>query len=334
MDGICTLANDQVYDQLVALLNSIEAIYGQDMPVCIYPYDHNTTQITAEIAHRPNVQLYDDQKSIQQWDEFICHIWDAHPTAQAHWLKLGNYKYHRVGTHRRYCAFDGPFDNFVYMDADTLLMSPLTEVFRQINHHDWVVYDFQYKDLSHVYNQSSPKLPEIFSAEQLKTEIFCSGFYGAKKGLFYAEKRELLLDMLRRGEAEILYEMAPDQTILNYMVMRTGISSYNFAHHFPENQRTGCCVTSTHFETQDNILYDQGKRLTYIHYIGLSSKLFRQVCEGENIDFPYRDVFLHYRYLHEPDKRPKFTKKAKAYNAPPSLATKVLQKLGLTGRGK
>ncbi|MFO7029254.1 hypothetical protein B9T07_04150 [Limnospira fusiformis CCALA 023] len=41
MDGICTLANDKVYDQLVALLNSIEANQGADMPVCIYPYNDN-----------------------------------------------------------------------------------------------------------------------------------------------------------------------------------------------------------------------------------------------------------------------------------------------------
>ncbi|MBW4556163.1 MAG: sugar transferase [Trichormus sp. ATA11-4-KO1] len=330
MDGICTLANDRVYDQLVALLNSIEAIYGQDMPVCIYPYDDNTAQIAAEIAHRPNVQIYDNQESMQQWDEFVCNIWDVHPTAQAHWSKLGSNKYHRVGTHRRYGAFDGPFDRFVYMDADTLLMSSLTEVFRQLNHHDWVVYDFQYTDLSHVYNASSPKLTEIFSAEQLQTEIFCSGFYGSKKGIFNAQSRELLLDKLCQGEAEILYDMAPDQTILNYMVMRSGISSYNFAHHLSQSERTGCCVTSTHFEAKDNILYDKGQRLTYIHYIGLSSQLFRQVCEGENIDFPYRDIFLHYRYLHEPDKRPQFTTQPKNQKANSGLATKVLRKLGLT----
>ncbi|HBL11493.1 MAG TPA: sugar transferase, partial [Cyanobacteria bacterium UBA11162] len=79
-----------------------------------------------------------------------------------------------------------------------------------------------------------------------------------------------------------------------------------------------------------HILYDKGHRLTYLHYIGLSSKLFAKVCRGENIDFPYRDTFLYYRYLHEPDKRPKFTTKPKPYNQPPSLAKRVLKKLKLT----
>lgn len=331
MDGICTLANDRVYDQLVALLNSIEAIQGSEMPVCIYPYDDNTAQIAAEIARRPNVQLYEHADSIQQWDSFVRNVWDTHPTAQTHWQNIGSDKYHRVGTHRRYCAFDGPFDRFVYMDADTLLMSPLDQIFAQLNHNDFVVYDFQYKDLSHVYNRSSPKLTKLFSPEQLETEIFCSGFYASKKGLFDSQQREELLKYLQQGEAEVLYDMAPDQTILNYMVMRLGISYYNFAHHIKSSEITGCCVTSTHFKAQENILYDKGNRLTYIHYIGLSSQLFKRICSGENIDFPYRDIFLYYRYLHEPDQRPQFKHKPKAYNAPPSLATRVLRKLGLAG---
>jgi hypothetical protein len=329
MDGICTLANDRVYDQLIALLNSIEAIYGQEMPVCIYPYDDNTAQITAEIARRPQVQIYNNLESIQRWDEFARNVWDIHPTAQQNWLKLGKHKYHRFGTHRRYGAFDDPFERFVYMDADTLLMSPLDAIFNQLNNHDWIVYDFQYTDLTHVYNQASTKLTQIFPKQRLEMEIFCSGFYASKKNIFPQIVRDSLLEKLTHGEAEILYPDAPDQTILNYMVMRSGISSYNFAHHLDESEKTGCCVTSTHFEAHNNILYDRGNRLTYIHYIGLSSNIFKQVCQGENIDFPYRDIFLHYRYLHEPKKRPKFKSKGRDYNAPLSLSKRILKKLGL-----
>ncbi|MDE5117536.1 MAG: sugar transferase, partial [Trichodesmium sp. St2_bin2_1] len=72
---------------------------------------------------------------------------------------------------------------------------------------------------------------------------------------------------------------------------------------------------------------DHGKRLTYLHYIGVSSKAFTRVCEGENIDIPYRDIFLYYRYLHEPEKRPVFTTKPKPYNPPPNLFQRVLKKL-------
>lgn len=66
MNGICTLGNDYVFDQLVALLNSIDVILGPETPVCIYPFDDQTQRIADEIAKRPNVFLYDNQESINR----------------------------------------------------------------------------------------------------------------------------------------------------------------------------------------------------------------------------------------------------------------------------
>lgn len=330
MDGICTLANDRIYDQLVALLNSIEVNGGKALPVCVYPYDDNIERIRAEIAQRPNVELFDNQEIIERWDNFAKSAWEPHPTAKERWLKAGSRGYHRFGTHRRYCAFDGPFDRFIYMDGDTLLMSPLDRVFAQLDNYDCVVYDFQHKDITHVYEVTSPKLLEIFPQERLNQEIFCSGFYGSKKGLFDGERRNWLIEQLRAGEAEIVYPMAVDQPLLNYMMMRSNFSIYNLALQLPKEERTGCCVTSPHFQALDNILYDHDKRLTYLHYIGLSSSLFTRLCSGENLDFPYRDIFLHYRYLYEPSQRPVFTDSPKPYQPPtPTFWQKVTRKLGL-----
>ncbi|MDB9414347.1 Npun_R2821/Npun_R2822 family protein [Microcystis aeruginosa] len=330
MDGICTLANDRIYDQLIALLNSIEVNGGKDLPVCVYPYDDNTERIRAEIAQRPNVQLFDNRDVIDLWDNFAKSAWEPHPTAKERWLKAGSRGYHRFGTHRRYCAFDGPFDRFIYMDGDTLLMSPLDRVFAQLDNYDCVVYDFQHKDITHVYEVTSPKLLEIFSQERLDQEIFCSGFYGSKKGLFDEERRNWLIEQLRAGEAEIVYPMAVDQPLLNYMMMRSNCAISNLALQLPKEERTGCCVTSPHFQALDNILYDKGKRLTYLHYIGLSSSLFTRLCSGENLDFPYRDIFLHYRYLYQPSQRPIFTGSPKPYQPPtPTFWQKVTRKLGL-----
>ncbi|OLP17551.1 sugar transferase [Leptolyngbya sp. 'hensonii'] len=325
MDGICTLANDRVYDQLIALLNSIEVMMGPNMPVCVFPYDDRVELIKAEIERRPNVQLYDDQDSIQKWDQFVRDIWDAHPTAHQRWKE----PYRRMGAHRRLPAFDGPFDRFMYMDADTLLMAPVDVLFEHLNHHDWVVYDFQHKDPTHVYEVSSPKLSELFPPERINSEIFCSGMYVTKRGIFDAEKREWLLSKLREGEAEVLYPMAADQPILNYMVMRSSLSICNLAFQLPPEKITGNSVTSLHFEARNNILYDHGNRLTYLHFIGLPSTVFTQLCAGENVGFLYRDIFLHYRYLKEPENRPKLMGKPKPYDQGPSLATRILKKLNL-----
>ncbi|HEY9737365.1 MAG TPA: hypothetical protein V6D06_13825, partial [Trichocoleus sp.] len=147
MDGICTLANDRVYDQLVALLNSIEANAGCSMPVCIYPYDDQVDRVRQLVAERPQVQLFEDRSVIERWDLLVEQIWATHPTARQQWQAVGSQGVHRQGTHRRYCAFEGPFDRFLYMDADTLLLGPVDPIFQALNTCAWVTYDFQHKDL-------------------------------------------------------------------------------------------------------------------------------------------------------------------------------------------
>ncbi|MBF2063328.1 MAG: sugar transferase [Calothrix sp. C42_A2020_038] len=326
-DGIYILANDVVYDQLIALLNSIEVNAGA-YPICILPYDDKLERVKAEIKNRSNVEIFADVSVIGLWENFVFNVWQAHPNAFKIWSEQGISGVYRMGMHRRFCAFDGPFDRFIYLDADILVLNSLEYIFRQLDNNDFVVYDFQYKDPTHVYNVNSQRLHNIFPQSRVDSEIFCAGMYASKKGIFDTEGKNYLISQLQ-NDAEVLYMNAPDQSVLNYMVMRTGLSVWNFAHHKSEDEVTGCCVTSPHFEERDNLLYDQNSRLTYLHYIGLSSKLFTRVCAGENIGFPYRDIFLHYRYLNEPDRHPRFTKKPKDYNAPPSLTTRVLRKLGI-----
>jgi hypothetical protein len=328
MRGICTLANDRVYDQLVALLNSIE-VNAPGVPVCIYPYDDNIERITGEVALREGVQIYSDQTSIRAWDAFVRAAWDAHPTAKATWQLSGSNHYHRVGTHRRFCAFDGPFDQFLYMDADTLLLDSPDKIFSRLDATDFVVYDFQFKQPQHVYDISSPLLNQLLPEGYLQTGIFCSGFYGSHQGLFPPEQRDDILTKLTSGDAAVLYPMAPDQTLLNYMVMRCGLSFENLSLSLSPDRITGNSVTSSHFELRGDGLYDKGIRLLYLHYIGLSSQLFARLGSGENIDVPYRDLFLHYRYLNAPDQQPSFVGKPHPYIQPPTLLQRTLRKIGI-----
>lgn len=327
-DGIYILANDVVYDQLVALLNSLE-VHAGNYPICILPYDDRLERVRSEIKNRKNVEIFADTDAIELWENFSEQVWEAHPDAFKIWEEKGISGVYRMGMHRRFCGFDGVFNRFIYLDADILVLNSLDYIFQQLDNSDFVAYDFQYKDPTHVYNVNSPRLLNVFSNSRIDSEIFCAGMYASKKGIFDAQKRNQLLSQLQGGDAEILYMNAPDQTILNYIVMSSGISSYNFSRNLPEDEVSGCCVTSAHFEEKNHLLYDKGIRLTYLHYIGLSSSLFTNVCAGENVGFPYRDIFLHYRYLHESEKRPQFKSKPKAYDAPPSLATRVLRKLGI-----
>lgn len=306
-NGIYTLANDVVYEQLVALLNSIEVNVGQDIPVCIIPYDHQLEQVRAEVVRRKNVELLEDAEILETWREFSYQAWSTHPQALQDWQERGK-KDKVLASHHRYAAFDprSPFAKFIYFDSDVLVLNSLEFIFEQLNNYDFVTYDFQYKHPRHVYNLESPQLFEIFPESQIRSEIFCSGCFAAKRGLFPKSQRDWLVQQLAAGEAEILYFNAPVNSSLNYMRMRSKLPICNLALDLPREERTGNSVTSPHFELKDNLLYDKGVRLTYLHYIGLSSQLFTRVCAGEDLDFPYRDIFLYYRYLYEPEKRSQF----------------------------
>jgi hypothetical protein len=315
---------------LVALLNSIEANAGRSFPICVIPYDRQLDKVRQLVQARENLMLFEDWEAIAFWEDFVTQIWQAHPKAIPTWQEKGISGIHRMGSHHRLVAFNGPFDHFVYMDADTLLLNSLDIVFEKLEQYDWVTYDFQHKDPTHVFEVSSPKLLQVFDQTRIDSEIFCAGFFGSKRGIFPSEKRDWLLSTLKNGEAEILYFWAVDQPILNYMAMRSQLSIHNLGLHLEKAVRTGNSVTSSHFENRDFILYDRDRRLTYLHYIGVSSKAFNQLCEGQNVDFPYRDIFLHYRYLHEPEKRPVFSGKPVPYEKPyPSLTDRILRKLKL-----
>lgn len=332
-NGVYILANDVVQDQLIALLNSLERNVGTDLPVCIVPYDNRTELSRQATQDRPQVQWFDDAPVIKKWETYAAQIWQAHPTAYENWQQRGIHGVSRLGMHRRFCCFDGPFERFIYLDADILAMGSFAPFFEALDDHDFVTYDFQHKDLSHVYDVRASQLTEVFSRSRLETEIFCAGLFAAKRKLFSDEQLADLLNQLQAGDAAILYPNGPDQSILNYLVMQSGVGAVNLARILPVQQRTGCCVTSPHFEERDRVLFDHGEPLTYLHYIGVSSSYFRQLCEGQNIDFPYRDLFLYYRYLHEPEQQPSLPGSPRDYQK--SAQTKVqrlLKKVGLAAR--
>ena len=57
--GIYTLANDNLYDQLIALINSIRTNYDKNIPICIIPYDDRVDKIKS--LKIDNVFLFDNQ---------------------------------------------------------------------------------------------------------------------------------------------------------------------------------------------------------------------------------------------------------------------------------
>ncbi len=292
-NGIYLLANDNVYEQLLALLNSIEANYRNDIPVCIIPFDENIEKIGKEIKTRKNVFLFSDLLSLQKWDNFISK-W--HELYQTHFSGLGaKTKTNLINMHRRYCAFDGPFERFIYIDSDTLVFQPLDIVFQKLDDYDFIVHDFQRetslrrKEVSHFFEN----FQQVYKSEKdIYQRFHCSGFWASKRGAINDNDLDYFLQELANGDVNIFKTWLSEQLILNYMTLKKGLKLYNFTLDENSEYNTGVCITSAHFEEKNHILYDRGKKLTYLHYMGVKNERLRRLCQWEKMNLPYKNKLV------------------------------------------
>jgi hypothetical protein len=67
----------------------------------------------------------------------------------------------------------------------------------------------------------------------------------------------------------------------------------------------------------NNVLYNEDglKPIHRLHYMNYPAIDFARLCKGEDVDIRYKDEFLYYRFLKQPEQRPKQIK-------PPSIAVK------------
>lgn len=320
--GIYLLANDVVYDQLVALLNSIEVNVGNEIPVCVIPYNERLDKVLPEIEARDNVTLYDNPESIQRWKQFTQEVWAAHPRAKKmadhrnFWLYQGN-------TYRKFVSFDGPFENFVFYDTDSLAMKPLDNVFEKLEHYTFVFDDWEHIKPKPIAALDIPLIESTgaYQEKDVRPKLHCSSFFGSKSGRFNSsELLELKKCLIDDEEVKWINPKAwwDEAALFTYMTLRDEGSLFNYTWSSDGNDRTGNCANVDPFVNLDNVLYNKDglKPIHRIHYMCYSSKDFTRLSQGEKTDIPYEDVFLHYRFLKNPDQKPTQLK-------PPSLLKKT-----------
>ncbi|MGF1674139.1 MAG: Npun_R2821/Npun_R2822 family protein, partial [Rivularia sp. (in: cyanobacteria)] len=307
--GIYTLANDVVFDQLVALLNSIEANVGCDIPVCVIPFDNRLSRVKQEIDSRPNVTLFEDQSSIDRWEEFARQFANVHPEAQQ--TQQFHPRWYAGKLHRKFVAFDGIFEQFVFFDADSLAMKPLKDVQEKLQ-----TYDFVFDDWEHTKSQANAALnipliaaTGIFTQAEIQSKLHCSSFFGSKRGIFNAQELDILLKRItQENEADWVNGQAwwDDAFLFNYMTLRSNRSQFNFTLSPNAQDRCGNCANADPFVVIDNVLFNKEgvKPIHRIHYMGYPSIDFSRLSQGEDIDIPFKDIFLNYRFLKQPEQKP------------------------------
>lgn len=323
--GIYTLANDVVWDQLIALLNSIEHNVSSDIPVCIIPYDNRLEKVKREIDRRSNVSLFENQESLEKWSDFAHQIAKIHPAAIK--TNLSHPRWTEGRLHRKLAAFDGLFNKFVFYDGDSLAMKPLDKVFEKLDKYDFVFDDWEHKKPESVaaLNLSLIEKNSSYKKEEVRTKLHCSSFFGSKKGLFDRQELSILLKRLTEDkEVEWINGNGwwDDAFLLNYLTLRCDRPIYNFTLSSNPQDRTGNCADADPFVNVDNILYNQQglKPIHRIHYMNYSSQDFARLSQGEDVNIRYKEEFLYYRFWKNLEDKPTVLRQ-------PNLMTKLNRKL-------
>lgn len=309
MKGIYTLANDNAYDQLIAFINSVNVNIGTFMPICIIPYNDNMDRIKEAIKIYSNVSIFNNREALEQWDRFCFECWDAHPRNQAsRWLRPSWYK---TNVARKSVAFDGDFEEFVFFDSDTLVMKPIEDVWEKLQNYDLVFDDWEHSKRTPFTELDIDQI--VIDTRKTESQIYplihCDSFWGAKQGTFsYKELEDLRQQLVINQKISWVKDKSwwSSSALFSCMTLIRNYRQFNFTQSFLDQDRTGNCADADPFVNIDNVLYNEEglKPIHRIHYMNYTITQFQKLCNGINEPIRYQDVFLHYRFLLEPEKKP------------------------------
>ncbi|MEC4815821.1 MAG: methionine synthase [Scytonema sp. PMC 1069.18] len=319
--GVYTLANDTVYNQLVALLNSIEANVSSDVPICVIPYSKRLDLVKQEVESRENVTLFEDWDALQCCDDFVNEVWEAHPRAQE--SRFNHPGWYKGFVHRKFASFFGEFEKFVFYDADSLAMKPIDDIWEKLDSYDLVFNDWEHakpRPLTEVDLDVIEKVTQFTEAD-LRPKLHCDSFFGSKRYVFSREDLENLKERLvEKREVEWIRPSSwwSSSGLFTYMTLHGDRTMFNFTLSPNGQDRTGNCANADPFVNINNILYNQEglKPIHRIHYMSYSSQDFARLCQGEDVDIRYKEEFLYYRFLKYPEQKPTVL-------TPPSQLAKV-----------
>jgi hypothetical protein len=199
--GVYFLANDAILDIAIAFLNSFRA-HNPSTALCLIPFDTDIDRISA-LRDRFGFTIWTDRAALHRCDEISRSFHDR-----------------TAGQYRKLAMWDGPFDEFVYIDCDTVVLHDIGFVFAHLARHGFVTSHSDMADLRHWVWRDSVYATEALSPAQIS--------YAANTG-FLASRKECLSLAHVTDRLPAALALAPhmelfcmEQPLLNYLVVTSG----------------------------------------------------------------------------------------------------------------
>lgn len=192
------VGNDRVYDWLLAAWRSVRAI-DPEVPIFLIEYDDHQDRLS-RVLPKFGIQRF-TPPDLDYFEQQAQRIW---PGQMTRWFRCM----------RRFAMMEGPSDYGLYLDADLVVLTPPTELFRIFQKHklDFLSfdqsYDFVYTDQAYIERMIA----------QHDSKGFNSGAFLTRRGLIDRQS-------LQRNVTDAIEEKAPlfelpDQSLINYCVDR------------------------------------------------------------------------------------------------------------------
>src|SRR4051794_4421152 len=191
--GIICLANDPVYDFLVALAESVRR--HSDLPLAVIPFDERMSKVRS-LERRGLVEIL-DHPWFPELDRLGARLWPGRAKAPHAFRKIA--------------AFDSRFDHFLFLDADiVLLRDPLRFIESHARDDPDGLWCFDTGE------------GQAYRPGPMRERMVAAGFPGVSTGSFIARRGLITLDQAletaRSAEPvrEEFLELA-EQPFLNFM---------------------------------------------------------------------------------------------------------------------
>jgi len=250
------MANDSVFDNTVALLNSIR-YYDKEVSVLIIPYDDRCKKIKNLLEYYENVDFYPDISFVDKLSDDIKSI-------------FGKGLFARPNQFRKQACWFGHFEKFIYLDVDIVVFEKMSKNFRYFDKYDFINCDYHWlKGIKYLFKQSI--LDEKVIGKKDIKKVFNAGFWGAKKSVF--SSKEDLLDFFKECKEQIKHfdfsTKVSDMPVFNYLVIKKIKKKLNLIT-LKEN-KAGNWAGSSNLEGKGSFVVDSNcnQKPKFLHWAGI-----------------------------------------------------------------
>jgi len=199
--GVYFLANDNTLELSIAFLNSLRK-YNPDISLCLIPYNSNYKNIAA-LCDKYYFSILEDNEILDTCDKISFSFYG-----------------HISGSFRKLALWAGPFDEFIYIDTDTVVLKNIEFSFKYLSEYDFITSHSNIPSIRKWVWKDSVYKADVLSEEQIN--------FAANTGFIISHKKIFSLELIQKklpAALEIKNHMelwCGEQPFLNYLFVTSG----------------------------------------------------------------------------------------------------------------